>query len=121
VRAFLITGPGQGTARDIEPPEPAVGKVVEVEPGGRVVCIGLSGEPSLLDTRVLVLTDVTAVGVLSASGGIEETISLYASGTVDPRLVVAATTGLDEIATVLSGRRQPGWGDAPKIHVDPRR
>lgn len=92
-----------------------------VEPGGRVVYIGLSGEPSLLDTRVLVLTDVTVVGVLSASGGIEETISLYASGTVDPRPVVAATVGLDEIAAVLSGRRQPGWGGAPKIHVDPRR
>ncbi len=92
-----------------------------VEPGGRVVYIGLSAEPSLLDTRELVLKDVTAAGVLSASGGLAETISLYADGAVDPRPVVAATVGLDEVAGVLAGHRQPGWGDAPKLHVDPRR
>ena len=38
-----------------------------VEPGGRVVYIGLAGRPSLIDTRDLVLKDVTAVGILSAS------------------------------------------------------
>jgi 2-desacetyl-2-hydroxyethyl bacteriochlorophyllide A dehydrogenase len=92
-----------------------------VEPGGRLVYIGLSAEPSLLDTRDLVLKDVTAVGVLSASGGLAETISLYADGAVDPRPIVAATVGLDEVAGVLAGHRRPGWGDAPKLHVDPRR
>ena len=55
-----------------------------VEPGGRVVYIGLSAEPSVVDTRTLVLKDVTATGVLSASGGLGETTSLYASGAVDP-------------------------------------
>jgi threonine dehydrogenase-like Zn-dependent dehydrogenase len=92
-----------------------------VEPGGRVVYIGLAAEPSLVDTRRLVLKDVTAAGVLSASGALGETISCYAAGTVDPRPVVAATVGLDEVAGVLSGHRQPGWGDAPKVHVDPGR
>jgi threonine dehydrogenase-like Zn-dependent dehydrogenase len=92
-----------------------------VEPGGHVVYIGLSAEPSLVDTRTLVLKDVTAAGVLSASGGLGETISLYADGAVDPRPVVAATVGLDEVAGVLAGDRPPGWGDAPKVHVDPRR
>ena len=57
-----------------------------VEPGGRVVYIGLSGEPSLIDTRRAVLKDLTVVGVLSASGGLAETIEAYASGAVDPRL-----------------------------------
>ena len=33
-----------------------------VEPGGRVVFIGLSAEPSVVDTRTLVLKDVTAIG-----------------------------------------------------------
>ena len=33
-----------------------------VEPGGRIVCIGLAGSPSRIDTRVLALKDVTAVG-----------------------------------------------------------
>jgi threonine dehydrogenase-like Zn-dependent dehydrogenase len=92
-----------------------------VEPGRRVVYIGLAGQPSLIDTRIMALNDVTAVGVLSASGGLEGTIDLYASGAVDPRPLVAATVTLDEVADVLAGRRRPEWGDAPKVHVDPRR
>jgi hypothetical protein len=67
-----------------------------------------------------VLKDVTAVGVLSASGGVAGTVELYASGAVDPRPLIAATVGLHDVAAVLAGRRDPGWGDAPKIHVDPR-
>ncbi|MFI7612435.1 alcohol dehydrogenase [Nonomuraea terrae] len=91
-----------------------------VEPGRRVVFIGLSAEPSTVDTRALVLGDITAVGVLSASGGLAGTAELYASGLVDPRPLVAATVALDEVAGVLAGERRPEWGDAPKIHVDPR-
>src|SRR2546426_4463925 len=37
-----------------------------VEPGRRVVYIGLSGQPSAIDSRRIVLKDVTAVGILSA-------------------------------------------------------
>ena len=92
-----------------------------VEPGRRVVYIGLAGQPSLIDTRTMALKDVTAVGVLSASGGLEGIIDLYASGAVDARPLVATTVSLDEVADVLAGKRLPGWGDAPKIHVDPRR
>lgn len=91
-----------------------------VEPGGRVVFIGLSAEPSLADTRRLVLKDVTAVGVLSASGGLAGAIDLYASGAVDPRLLVAATVPLEEAASVLAGKRRTEWGDAPKVLIDPR-
>lgn len=94
--------------------------VTRVEPGGRVVLIGLAGEPSLVDTRSLVLNDITAVGVLSASGGLEGTIALYGSGQVDPRPLVAATVGLDDVADVLAGHRDAGWGPGPKVHVDPR-
>ena len=92
-----------------------------VEPGGRVVLIGLAGEPSPVDSRALVMKDVTTVGVLSGSGGLAGTIELYAAGRVDPRPLVAATVGLAEVGEVLAGRREPAWGDAPKIHVDPRR
>ena len=91
-----------------------------VEPGRRVVYIGLAGQPSLIDTRIVALKDVTAVGVLSGSGGLEGIIDLYASGAVDPRPLVAATVTLDEVGDVLAGRRLPDWGDAPKVHVDPR-
>ncbi|MGW4525568.1 zinc-dependent alcohol dehydrogenase [Amycolatopsis sp. NPDC004378] len=89
-----------------------------VEPAGRVVYIGLSSRPSLLDTRALVMKDATAVGVLSASPGLADTIAAYATGAVDPRPLVAATVGLDEVGAVLAGTHDAG--PAPKIHVDPR-
>ena len=92
-----------------------------VEPGRRVVWIGLAAEPSPVDSRQLVFKDVTAVGVLSGSGGLDATIELYSSGAVDPRGVVAATVGLADLAAVLGGARDAEWGRAPKIHVDPLR
>ncbi len=92
-----------------------------VEPGGRVVLMGLAGEPSPIDTRDLVITDVTVVGVLSGSGGLEETVDLYATGAVDPRPLVAATVGLEATAAILAGERPAGAGPGPKFHIDPRR
>lgn len=87
-----------------------------IEPGRRVVYIGIAGQPSPVDTRQLVLKDVTAVGILSASGGLAGTIDLYASGAVDPRPLVGATVDLGRAGEVLSGSlRTP----APKIHVRP--
>jgi threonine dehydrogenase-like Zn-dependent dehydrogenase len=91
-----------------------------VEPAGRVVYIGLAGSPSTIDTRTLALKDVTAVGILSASPGLEATIAAYASGAVDPRPLVAATVGLEQVGAVLAGERPAGAGTGPKVHVDPR-
>jgi len=91
-----------------------------VEPGGRVVYIGLAGEPSAIDTRTLALKDVTAVGVLSASPSLDATIRAFAAGEVDPKPLVAATVGLDQVGEVLAGNRPIGAGPGPKIHVDPR-
>jgi threonine dehydrogenase-like Zn-dependent dehydrogenase len=91
-----------------------------VEPAGRVVYVGLAGSPSRIDTRTLALKDVTAVGILSASPGLKATIEAYSSGAVDPRPLVAATIGLDQVADVLAGVRPEGAGPGPKIHVDPR-
>lgn len=92
-----------------------------VEPGGRVVCIGLAGTPSTLDTRSLVLKDVTAVGILAASQGLAGAIEHYADGRVDPRPLVADTLELSAAARVLSGERPPGTSGPPKLHIDPRR
>jgi threonine dehydrogenase-like Zn-dependent dehydrogenase len=89
-----------------------------VEPGRRVVYIGLSGAPSLIDTRDVVLKDLTVTGILSASGGLAGTVDLYASHAVDPRPLVAATIGLDEVPTILSGPQATG---APKFLVNPTR
>ena len=92
-----------------------------VEPGGRIVCIGLAGTPSTLDTRDLVLKDVTAVGILGGSAGLPGAIAAYADGSVDARPLVAATVGLAEAVDVLAGRRPMDAGPGPKIHFDPRR
>ena len=91
-----------------------------VQPGGRVVWIGLSGEPSRVDSRRVVLKDVTVVGILSASPGLEGALGMFASGRVEPAPLVAGVVGLDEVEGVLGGDRHPAWGDAPKVHVDPR-
>lgn len=91
-----------------------------VEPSGRVVYIGLAGSRSSIDTRDLALKDVTAVGILSASPGLDAAIGAFATGAVDPRPLVCATVGLDGVAAVLAGQRPVGAGQGPKVHVDPR-
>jgi threonine dehydrogenase-like Zn-dependent dehydrogenase len=85
-----------------------------------VVYIGVAGRPSTIDTRTMVLKDVTAVGILGASAGLAGAIERYASGAVDPRPLVAATVGLGDVGDVLAGWRPAGAGPGPKIHVDPR-
>ncbi len=89
-----------------------------VRPGGRLALIGLSGEPSLLDTRDLVLADVTAVGILSASPAVTDTLRAYAAG-LDPIPVVGETVGLAEVPARLAGHS--GAGPGPKVLVDPGR
>lgn len=86
-----------------------------VEPGKKVVFVGLAGSPSLLDTRVMALADVTAVGILSASPGLDGTIAAYAAGDVVPHPLVAATLPLEAAADVLAGKRPPGAGPGPKF------
>ncbi|WP_433046685.1 zinc-dependent alcohol dehydrogenase [Dactylosporangium sp. CS-033363] len=90
-----------------------------VEPGRRIVYIGLSGVPSTIDTRELVLKDVTAVGILGASAGLPGAIAAYADGSVDPRPLVGATITLDEVAAALAGNRPATAGPGPKLLVDP--
>jgi threonine dehydrogenase-like Zn-dependent dehydrogenase len=91
-----------------------------VDPAGRLAYVGLAGSRSLIDTRTLVLKDVTAVGILSASPALDSTIGAYASGVVDPSPLVAATIGLEQVGPVLAGERPPGAGSGPKILVDPQ-
>ncbi|MFI1989008.1 zinc-binding dehydrogenase [Actinoplanes sp. NPDC020271] len=92
-----------------------------VEPGRTVVYIGLSGAPSMVDTRAIVLKDVTTVGILGASAGLAGAITAYAERQADPRPLVAATVGLDEIVDVLAGERPRDAGPGPKFQADPRR
>jgi threonine dehydrogenase-like Zn-dependent dehydrogenase len=91
-----------------------------VEPGRRIVYIGLAGSPSTIDARDIVFSDVTTVGILGASTGLAGAIEAYADGSVDPRPLVAATVGLDDVAAALAGHRPDDAGPGPKILVDPR-
>ena len=90
------------------------------EPGGRVVYVGLAGQPSRIDTRTMVLKDITAVGILGGSQGLAGAVAGYAAGDFDPRRLVAATVRLDQVGAVLAGWRPGAAGPGPKIHVDPR-
>lgn len=90
-----------------------------VEPGRRVAYIGVAGSPSMIDSRKLVLRDVTAVGILGASLGLAPAIEAYATGAVDPRPLVAATISLEDLPRALAGWRPDGSGCGPKIHVRP--
>jgi threonine dehydrogenase-like Zn-dependent dehydrogenase len=91
-----------------------------VDPAGRIVLIGLSGTPSLVDTRDLVLGDVTIVGILSACPGLAGAIEAFATGAVAPDSIVGEVIGLSEVASRLDGERGVAAGQGPKVHVDPR-
>ena len=88
------------------------------EPAGRLVFIGISGAPSNIDSRGLVLGDLTAVGILGASAGLAPAIEYYADGRVNPSGVVEVTVGLDRAAEALAGQISAGSGT--KVHIDPR-
>jgi threonine dehydrogenase-like Zn-dependent dehydrogenase len=91
------------------------------KPAGRVVFIGLSSAPSRVDSREIVLKDVTAVGILSASPGLTGAIESFASGAVLPDAIVGEVVSLEDVPARLEGRRGPDAGPGPKVHVDPRR
>jgi threonine dehydrogenase-like Zn-dependent dehydrogenase len=89
-----------------------------VEPAGRMVYIGVSPRPSRIDSRDLVLSDLTAVGILGASAGLAQAIEHYADGRVTPGGLVSVVAGLDRAADALAGRLDPAPGT--KIQIDPR-
>ena len=91
--------------------------LARAEPAGRLVYIGIAGVPSPIDSRDLVLGDLTAVGILGASAGLAPAIEHYADGRVDPAGIVRVTVGLDHAAEALAGKISPGAGT--KIHIDP--
>ena len=88
------------------------------EPGGRIVFIGLSRRPSLVDSREIALNDITATGILGASAGLAPAIEHYADGRVAPGALAQVLVGLDRAAEALAGQLDTGAGT--KIHIDPR-
>src|SRR6185312_11229287 len=91
--------------------------LARAEPTGRVVYIGIAGGPSPIDSRDLVLGDLTAVGILGASAGLGPAIEHYADGRVDPSRIAVVTAGLDDAADALAGKISTRAGT--KILIDP--
>ena len=90
----------------------------QVDPGGRVVLVGVAGAPSLVDARSAVLRDVTIVGLLAASLGLQQAVSAFARGAVRPAPLIDRVVRLDDLAAVLSGGG-PSTSGAPKVQVVP--
>lgn len=91
-----------------------------VKPSGRVVYIGISSTPSLVDSRDIVLNDITVVGILSASPGLAGAIAHYADASVVPDSLVSEVVALEDVPSRFRGRRGEGAGPGPKVQVDPR-
>lgn len=90
-----------------------------VEPGRHVVLIGISGTPSTIDSRTLILKDIKLTGILSASPGLKGAIELLGKGAIDPRPLIAHVVPLEKVSDMLSGNRTGISGDGPKIHIAP--
>jgi 2-desacetyl-2-hydroxyethyl bacteriochlorophyllide A dehydrogenase len=122
-RYWTTANPPSGTydaVIDCSGDEPVPGLAPRfVEPAGRIVFIGLSSKPSLVDSRDIVLNDITAAGILGASAGLASAIEHYADGRVDPRPLAQVVVSLERAAGALGGQLDTGAGT--KIHVDPRR
>ena len=88
------------------------------EPAGRVVFIGISRKPSLVDSRKVALNDLTVTGILGASAALAPAIEHYADGRVAPGPLAQVLVGLDRAAEAMAGHLDPGPGT--KIHIDPR-
>ncbi|MGC4153628.1 MAG: alcohol dehydrogenase catalytic domain-containing protein [Propionicimonas sp.] len=91
-----------------------------LQPGGHLVMVGISGDPSLLEARELIARDLTISALLSGSPTFARAIDLLASGAVDAEPLIGAVIGLDDLAAVLGGANLPDGarrGNGPKIQV----
>jgi threonine dehydrogenase-like Zn-dependent dehydrogenase len=91
-----------------------------VEPGGRIVLIGVDNHAAPIDSRKLVFRDITVVGILSGSPGFKESIRYIAEGKIDPKKILGGTVGLNEAGNIFLGKRPAHIGVGPKVLVNPR-
>ena len=91
-----------------------------VEPGGRIVLIGVDDHAAPIDSRKLVFKDVTVVGILSGSPGFKESIRYIAEGKIDVKKILGGTVGMSAVGEIFLGNRPAGLGIGPKILINPR-
>src|SRR5256886_16536253 len=84
--------------------------LARAEPTGRLVYIGIAGTPSPIDSRDLVLGDLTAVGILGASAGLGPAIETYAAGRVDPSRTAPVPAGLGQTSDASPEGLRPVTG-----------
>jgi threonine dehydrogenase-like Zn-dependent dehydrogenase len=87
-----------------------------LEPGGRLVLVGLSGDPSPLESSDLVVNDITVTGLLSGSNVFAETIATLQAADFDPSVLVGDEIPLERTAEAL-GPRPADRQRAPKTHI----
>ena len=92
-----------------------------VEPGGRVVCVGLAPSDSTIDTRRLVLKDVTVLGHLSGSPAMAATIAPMQTAASSLTSWWRRPSGSSAPRKWWPAGGPPDAGPGPKIHIDPRR
>lgn len=88
----------------------------QLEPGGRLVLVGISGQPSPLEARDLIVGDVTVSGLLSGSPVFSRAIDLLAGGRVAADSLIGEVVELEDLAAALGGKRGSS-GQGPKLQV----
>ena len=82
--------------------------LARAEPTGRVVYIGIAGVASPIDSRDLILGDLTAVGILGASAGLGRRSSTTPTAAWTRSRIAVVTAGLDDAADALAGKISTG-------------
>lgn len=86
--------------------------------GGRIVAVGLTGEPSELDSSRLTFYERSLVGSLGYRHDLPRVARMMADGLVDPERLISGTVPLgDAPQTFASLASEPG--DRVKVMVDP--
>lgn len=91
-----------------------------LQPGGHLVLVGISGDPSPLEARDLIVQDVTVSALLSGSPAFARTIEALSSGAVAAETLIRAVVGLDDLGPILDGQAPPSQavrGAGPKIQI----
>jgi threonine dehydrogenase-like Zn-dependent dehydrogenase len=88
--------------------------VAALRPGGRLAAFGISGFPSSLEVRDLVLGDITVFGLMSGSPYFADAVDALASAAFDADLLIGDVLPLERSAEALSGIRHSA---GPKTQI----